>query len=254
LKLEILHEDDSVVAINKPAGVASVPSAGEELVASRLIGQQVGLPSRGDIDRRIRPVHRIDKDTSGVLLFAKSRSAQQFFSHQFQNNQVEKVYHAIVAGEARDREGTIDAPMGRHPRDPIKMQVDPRGKPAVTFWKLLQRFRRHALIEARPRTGKTHQIRVHLSSIGLPLAIDPLYGRPPVKPRVAGAEVGIYLSTFKRDYNARPDGQERPLIARLTLHASELKLKQPDGTELHLIAPQPKDFRAAVNMLSKYSS
>lgn len=253
--LPLLLNDDQLVATSKPAGCVSVPSKGETRVASRMLADQLGLPFKGEVDPRIRPVHRIDKDTSGVLLFAKNRQAQQFVSEQFQNRKVDKEYLALVIGNPAEREGVIDAPMRRDPSNNLRMEIHRVGKPAVTHWKLLQRFRGFSLLQVMPQTGKTHQIRVHLTSIGHPLVVDPLYGSRMRKKDELEREPGLYLSTFKRDYRPpREDEEERPLIGRLTLHAHKLSLLHPNGSRLNLQADPPKDFRAAVNMLTKYAS
>jgi 23S rRNA-/tRNA-specific pseudouridylate synthase len=120
------------------------------------------------------------------------------------------------------------------------------GRPARTAWKVEEFFRDYTLLRVFPKTGKTHQIRVHLQSIGLPLAIDPLYNRP------RGTEPGIFLSSFKRGYQAAQ--AEQPLISRLTLHAHRLSFLNPDNSLTQLESPLPKDFRAALNMLRKYSA
>ena len=253
--LPLLLNDDLLVATSKPAGCVSVPSKGEPRVASKMLAAQLGIPYKGDVDPRIRPVHRIDKDTSGVLLFAKTRAAQQFLSEQFQNRKVEKEYLALVIGNPAEREGVIDAPMRRDPSNGLRMEIHRVGKPALTKWKLLQRFRGYSLLQVMPQTGKTHQIRVHLASIGHPLVVDALYGSRLRKKDELGREQGLYLSTFKRDYRApREEDEERPLIGRLTLHAHKLSLTHPDGSAINLQAEPPKDFRAAVNMLTKYAS
>ena len=263
-RLEILHNDADLVAINKPAGIASVPGAGEAKIASKLIAEQLGLPFKGEDDPRIRPVHRIDMDTSGVLLFAKHRAAQQAISNQFQNRTVAKTYLALVAGVPSDLAGEIDAPMRRDPSAPIRMEIFRTGKPSVTRWKLLQRFRGFALLEVSPLTGRTHQIRVHLTSIGHPLVVDPLYGarqrpahlsRSPTRDTdVEERPAGLYLSAFKRGFKPGRDDVERPLIARLSLHAQRLSLLHPNGSPLSLVAEPPKDLRAALNALTKYAS
>lgn len=219
-----------------------------------MLAEQLGLPYKGELDPRVRPVHRIDKDTSGVLLFAKNRSAQQFVSEQFQNRKVEKEYLALVIGNPAQMEGTIDAPMRRDPSNALRMEIHRVGKPALTHWKLLQRFRGYSLLQVMPQTGKTHQIRVHLASIGHPLVIDPLYGSRLRKKDEFDREPGLYLSSFKRDYRSSRDAEERPLIGRLTLHAHRLALLHPNGSPLKMEAEAPKDFRAALNMLTKYAS
>lgn len=210
------------------------------------LARQLGLPASGTDDPRLRVVHRLDKDTSGALLFAKNVAAQRHLSHQFQNNEVEKEYVALVAGRPAEMSGEIDAPIGRHPTSPQRMAVVRHGgRPARTLWKVEELFRAYALLRLFPKTGKTHQIRVHLAHIGLPLAVDPLYH--PARARAGG----ILLSSFKRDY--RPTGHpERPLIDRLTLHAHKLRFRDARGQAIGIEAPFPKDLRATLNTLGKY--
>jgi 23S rRNA pseudouridine955/2504/2580 synthase/23S rRNA pseudouridine1911/1915/1917 synthase len=252
--LEIIRDAPDWVAVAKPAGLATIPGRGEPAGESVLeqVAVLLGLPSTGSVDPRVRVVHRLDKDTSGVLLFAKNAAAQRHFSHQFQNNTVEKEYLALVAGSPTANEGEIDAPLDRHPADPKRMSVVRHGgRPARTLWKVEQRFRGLALVRAFPKTGKTHQIRVHLKHAGLPLAVDPLYNaQPPARGRKAG---GVYLSTIKRGYQLKRGGEEAPLIDRLTLHAEALAFTAPGGERLRLECPLPKDFRAALNQLRKHA-
>ena len=242
-KLEILLDTPDLVAVHKPAGLATIPGRGETTSVLEQLAAQFGLPCSGAADPRIRVVHRLDKDTSGVLLFAKHTSAQRHVSHQFQNNTVEKEYLAIVAGRPPADEGTVDAPLAPNPNNPKQMAVSKHGRPALTLWKVERRFRNHALIRCFPKTGKTHQIRVHLKHAGMPLAVDPLYN-PKAPP--------LLLSSVKRDYRpTRGETVERPLIARLTLHAEKLRFTDLSGAAVEVIAPPPKDFRATVNQLSK---
>src|SRR3982751_1151846 len=224
--IEILQETPDWVAVAKPAGLATIPGRGEDDSVLEALGAQLGLPASGTADPRLRVVHRLDKETSGVLLFAKHTAAQRHFSNQFQNTAIEKEFHPLVAGEPREREGEIDPPLARHPSDPKRMAVVRHGgRPARTLWRVEQRFRGLTLLRVFPKTGKTHQIRVHLRHAGMPLAIDPLYN-PNAPP--------LMLSQLKRDYRARQGVEERPLIARLTLHAEKLRFKDLADAEVEL--------------------
>lgn len=241
-RLDILARGGSWVAVLKPAGLATIPGRAETTSALERLAEQLNLPCTGSDDPRIRVVHRLDKDTSGGLLFALDTVTQRHLSHQFQNNTIEKEYLALVAGRPTESEGRIEAALAPHPTRRLEMAVSKQGRPALTLWKVEQRFKHHALLRVFPKTGKTHQIRVHLKHIGLPLAIDPLYN-PAAGP--------LFLSRFKRGYQKSADRDERPLIARLTLHAEKLRFQSPDATLVEIIAPLPKDLRAAINQLSK---
>jgi len=242
--MDLLTNDSCVAAVNKPCGLATIPGRGEKTSVFEELAALLGLPHTGTVDPRLRVVHRLDKDTSGVLLFAKTIEAQRLISHQFQNNTTRKEYLAIVVGRPDADQGTIDAALAPHPTSRDRMLVSKHGRPALTEWKVEDAFRGYSLLRVFPRTGKTHQIRVHLKHIGLPLAVDALYNPhgPP-----------LLLSSFKRRYRPARDEDERPLIARLTLHAEKLSLTHPSGEPLALEAPMPKDFRAALNMLRKYA-
>lgn len=242
----VLFQDERLIAVSKPPHLATIPGRGEADSVLQALSRQTGLPCAGSADPRLRVVHRLDKETSGVLLFAKDIAAQRFISNQFQNNLVKKEYLALVYGRPEADQGQIDAALAPHASSRDRMAVSKHGRPASTAWKVEQRMRRFTLLRCFPRTGRTHQIRVHLKSIGLPLAIDPLYN--PVPP--SGPE-GIFLSRFKRDYRPSAREPERPLIARLTLHAHRLHFLHPSGTEMTLESPLPKDFRAAIMQLSR---
>jgi 23S rRNA pseudouridine955/2504/2580 synthase/23S rRNA pseudouridine1911/1915/1917 synthase len=241
-RLDILLDTPDLVAINKPAGLATIPGRGETTSALQELARQLGLPSSGTTDPRLRVVHRLDKDTSGVLLFAKNTAAQRHISHQFQNNRVEKEYLALIAGAPAENEGDIDAPMAPHPGNPRKMTVFKHGRSARTLWRVEKRFRSFALLRVFPKTGKTHQIRVHLKHAGMPLAVDPLYN--PQSPP-------MLLSNIKRDYRPTRGHEERPLIGRLTLHAEKLRFFDLADMLIEVTAALPKDFRATLNQLSK---
>ena len=242
--LIILYRSDAVVAVSKLAGLATIPGRGEVNSVLESLGAQLGIPASGDQDPRARVVHRLDKDTTGVLLFALNRDAQQRVSHQFQNNTVAKEYLALVHGRPQEREGVVDAALGPHPTSLRRMCVLKHGgRPARTLWRLEETFRGFSLVRCFPRTGKTHQIRVHLLHVGMPLAIDPLYG----------SASAIFLSQFKRGYRPSRGEKERPLIDRLTLHAERLAFDHPaDGRRVEVVAPLPRDFRAVLNQLRRH--
>jgi len=183
------------------------------------------------------------------MLFALNSAAQRYVSHQFQENTTAKQYLALVAGSPTEDSGRIDADLGPHPKSQLhRAVVRHGGRRAVTEWKVEARFRDYALLRVFPKTGKTHQIRVHMKHIGFPLAIDPLYNAPR-----QGEPTGIMLSKFKRDYRPTRGEVERPLISRLTLHAEKLKFVHPNGNEMEITAPLPKEFRATINMLTRHS-
>lgn len=245
--LEILHNDDDIVAINKPAGLAAIPGRAEATSVLTQLAAQLGLPDKGTADPRLRVVHRLDKDTSGVMIFAKHVGAQRHLSHQFQNNTIQKEYVALVSGKSPESSGSIVARLAPHPTAKDRMAVSKHGRPAQTDWKVEAEFRLFTLIRAFPKTGKTHQIRVHLAHIGMPLAIDPLY-----HPTADGTGGAIFLSDFKRDYRPNRGEDERPLMSRLTLHAQKLSFNHPNGQPMSLNAELPKDFRATMNQLSRH--
>jgi RluA family pseudouridine synthase len=188
-------------------------------------------------------VHRLDKETSGVLVVARSAEAHARLSAQFETRDVEKVYHALVRGEPRWEERVVDAPLlpngDRRHRTVIDVED---GKPSLTRLRVLRRFKGLALVEARPETGRTHQIRVHLASIGSPIACDGLYGdgRP------------LLLSQFKRGYRPTAGQDERPLLGRLGLHALSIEFTHPTTDErVRFEAPYSKDFGALLNQMGK---
>jgi 23S rRNA pseudouridine1911/1915/1917 synthase len=248
--LDILFNDTDLVAVNKPARLSTIPGRAETDSVLQMIGRKLGLPSSGIDDPRIRVVHRLDKETSGVLLFAKTSAAQRHVSHQFMSNTTAKEYLAIVAGRPLENSGRIEADLAPHPNGSHRMAIVKHGgRPAITEWIVEARYRDCTLLRVFPKTGKTHQIRVHLKHIGHPLLIDPLYNAPH-----PGTEAGLLLSSFKRHYKPKEGQPESPLISRLTLHADRLKFQHPNGTSMQIQAPIHKDFRSAINMLSRHSA
>ncbi len=180
IDLDIIHEDDDIIVINKPRGMVVHPAAGNYTgtLVNALLSHCSGALS--DINGVIRPgiVHRIDKDTSGVLVVAKNNRAHTLLSEMLKEHEVNRIYIAVAEGIITEERGTVDAPIGRHPVDRKKMAVNTRnGRKAVTHFKVLERFEKTTLLELRLETGRTHQIRVHMSYIGHPLVGDCVYGR-----------------------------------------------------------------------------
>jgi 23S rRNA pseudouridine1911/1915/1917 synthase len=177
LKLDIVYEDDDLVVINKPQGLVVHPASSyhEPTLVHGLLHQIDELSS---INGVVRPgiVHRIDKDTSGLLVVAKNDKSHQFLSEELQSHLIKREYIALVYGDFKEEEGSIDAPIARHPKNRLKMAVVPQGKHAKTHFKVLERFGKYTLISCILETGRTHQIRVHMAYINHPVLGDPLYG------------------------------------------------------------------------------
>jgi 23S rRNA pseudouridine1911/1915/1917 synthase len=233
----LLHVDDDLVVVDKPPGVLSVPGRG---AAESLPVLLRGLGQFAD-DEPLRVVHRLDKDASGVLLYARTLEAQRHLVAQFMDRTVAKVYFALVRGYVV-ADGEVDLRLYFHQKQSRVKASDRRGKPAVTRYRVLERVAGHSWLEVRPLTGRMHQIRAHLSSIGHPLAVDPTYG---------GAEA-VFLSRYKPSYRPNRRGEEKPLIARLSLHAAALEIEHPTRRErMRFEAPLPKDLRAALRQLGR---
>ena len=225
IPLDVVFEDDDIIVINKPRGMVVHPAPGHAdgtLVNALLYHCGSGLSGIGGV---IRPgiVHRIDKDTSGLLVAAKNDAAHVALSSQLADHSLSRVYRAVVCGRLRDDEGTIDAPIGRHPTDRKRMTVtEKNSRPAVTHYQVLARYNGYTYVECRLETGRTHQIRVHMAHIGHPLLGDTVYGRK--KP-----EKGL-------------DGQ--------CLHAIRLELIHPTtGQPMTFDAPLPPWFNETLSRL-----
>lgn len=240
--LPILFEDADILILNKPTGVSVTADRTGAADVLQLLNAQL-RPAEP-----FRLVHRLDKETSGVLLIAKHRDAQSQYSRLFAKRLVNKLYLAIVKGPVIKACGSIKDPIARSQRNPRAMHVHPRlGKPAHTLWRRLADFGGPALVAAQPITGRTHQIRVHFSHRGMPLAIDPMYGHQTMP---------LMLSAFKKDYRPKSDREEPPLIERLTLHAYQLAI--PIGADEHagyqtVVARPDKNFLSAIKLLAKHT-
>ena len=180
IKLDIYYEDDDIIVVNKPSGMVVHPGAGNKsgTLVNALMYYTKGKLS--DINGEVRPgiVHRIDKDTSGLLLVSKTNEAHRILSDDFKNKRIKRKYVALVEGVINENSGKIDAPIGRNVNDRIKMAVRANGKKAVTNFKVIERYKNSTLLECILETGRTHQIRVHMAYINHPVINDPLYGKP----------------------------------------------------------------------------
>ncbi len=225
IELDIIHEDEDIIVINKPRGMVVHPAAGNYsgTLVNALLRHCGG--SLSDINGVIRPgiVHRIDKDTSGVLVIAKNNKSHAFLSDKLKEHDINRIYIAVAEGVIPEDRGTVDAPIGRHPVDRKKMAVNLKnGRRAVTHFKVLERFKNTTLLELRLETGRTHQIRVHMSYIGHPLVGDSVYGK---KKQVYGFEgQALHAGTLGfvhpgtgeyAEYTAQPPSEFNELVKRL---------------------------------------
>jgi len=252
IPLEILYEDEHLIAINKPPNFVVHPAAGhwDDTLVNALLHHCGTLPETDEI---YKPgiVHRIDKDTSGVILAAKTIAAHKALTAQFADRTTRKEYRAIVEGRLERDADVIDRPMGRSQRDWKKMAVydavdDARDiKEAVTEYEVLERFHGFTLVAARPRTGRTHQIRVHLASIGHPIVGDATYGR----------RASLSPADLVDERTASGEETVEPVLDRQALHAAKLTLTHPaTGAPITFEAPLPADMDACLALLRRVRS
>ena len=223
IPLDIVYEDDDVIVVNKPQGMVVHPAPGHP--DHTLVNALLYHSPLSTINGTFRPgiVHRIDKDTSGLLMVAKNDLAHQSLAEQLRNKTNKREYLALVYGQIKEDEGTIDAPLGRNPQDRKKQAVVKGGRHAVTHFKVIKRYDNFTLVKCILETGRTHQIRVHMKYIGHPLAGDPLYG-----PRKVIGKNGQFL------------------------HAALLGFKHPrTGKEMVFEAPLPENFQKMLDKLDK---
>jgi 23S rRNA pseudouridine1911/1915/1917 synthase len=194
IALTVLYEDDDVLVVDKPVGMVVHPGAGHPTgtLAAAVLAHAPGTSGVGG-PRRPGIVHRLDKDTSGLLVMAKTPRAYESLTAQLAARTVTRRYRAIVHGRLKASDGIVDAPIGRHPRDRVRMAVVPRGKRAVTRYRVLERFASFSDLDVRLETGRTHQIRVHMASLGHPVVGDPLYGGRPGRAPVPVSLEGLAL-------------------------------------------------------------
>lgn len=233
LSYHLFFEDSDYVIVDKTSGVLSV--------ADRTNKSPHLLGLLNDRFGHILPVHRLDRDTSGLMLFARNKEAQKAASELFENRNIQKHYLALVDGRPEIEEGLVDVPIAPSSQS-SKMLVKPNGKDSQTQYRILEELGRFTLIECKLLTGRTHQIRVHMQYIGHPLAVDPIYGQ----------RDGLYLSEIKKHYNLGKEQDEQPLLGRLSLHASKLAFVHPfTEKEVSFESELPKDMRAICNQLRK---
>lgn len=232
IDLNIVYEDDSILVINKPAGLVVHPGAGNP-DGTLLNGLLFHYPNLRAVPRA-GIVHRLDKDTSGLMVVAKTVPAQTHLVEQLQRHAVERIYDAVVVGIVKQG-GTVDKPIGRDPKDRKKMAVRAMGgKPAVTHFRVLEHFRTHSRIRVKLETGRTHQIRVHMTYQGFPLVGDPVYGKKFRIPEKMDPEFVDFLRQFNRQ----------------ALHAGALSFTHPStGKTMKWRAPMPDDMLELVDIL-----
>jgi 23S rRNA pseudouridine1911/1915/1917 synthase len=228
----IIYQDDDIVAVNKPSGLLTIPDREGVPGVRNLLQDKFGS---------IFTIHRIDKDTSGVVVFAKNEIAHRHFSMQFESRETKKFYNGLVVGSPATDSGVINEPIAEHPSKKGLMTVYKKGKESITEYEVTERFRFYSWMRFRILTGRTHQIRVHMKHLGNPIVCDSLYGDG--KP--------VFISQLKQKFNLGKHEEERPLLNRLALHAAELELTALDGSRLEIKAPLPKDLKAVLQQLSK---
>ncbi|NBO69385.1 MAG: RluA family pseudouridine synthase [Bacteroidetes bacterium] len=237
MKPEIIHEDEMLVIVSKPAGMLTIPDRFDKSfpnIRAFLL----------DLYSDIYTVHRLDRDTSGILLFAKNADAHKHLSMQFEHQLIEKTYTAIVRGIVSKDQQEIDIPLIADTRKKGLMRPSARGKDSFTYIHVEKRFRIATLLQCKPKTGRLHQIRVHLSAIGYPLLVDPDYG----------SSSEFRLSTIKKKFNVGKNQEERPLLSRTPLHSTSIEFLHPaTENKVKFSTDLPKDMSATLNVLSKYA-
>ena len=233
MQLDIIFENDQFVVVNKPSGLLSVPDRiGKDISLKMLLKEKYG---------EIFTVHRLDRDTSGLIVFAKDETTHKQLSQLFEGREVEKYYQGLVYGSLMNEKGTIDAPIMEHPTKLGLMIIDQKGKKSLTDYEVLENFKSFSWLQFQIHTGRTHQIRVHMKHLGNSIVCDEIYGDP--KP--------ILLSSIKRHFKlSKKEEEERPILSRLALHSYQLKFILNDQS-FAFEAPIPKDLRALLQQLRK---
>lgn len=237
-KIEILYEDDDYIIVNKPAGLLTLPDRYNIFLPNLLSV----LESKYE---RIYIVHRLDKETSGLICFAKNSIAHKELTTQFLFRKVKKTYLAVTQGVIPVDEGKIELPIGEDTNNPQKVKIDFRdGKQSITEYKVLERFKNYTYVEASPLTGRRHQIRIHFATIGYPLVADSLYSE----------KDKLFLSELKPNYKFKKNKKEKPIISRTALHSYKIQFYHfRKKQNLEFVAEPPKDFQLLLKYLRKYA-
>jgi 23S rRNA pseudouridine1911/1915/1917 synthase len=231
----VVYEDDHFVAVNKPSGLLTIPDRFDDTKPSlyKMLEKKYS---------KIFIVHRLDKETSGLILFAKDEKTHKYLSQLFEQRNVEKYYLGIVLGSLSNKKGIIEVPVEEHPSGKGIMMASRKGKLSITEYEEVEDYGLFSLVKFRIQTGRTHQIRVHMKYLCHPLACDELYGDG--KP--------VLVSSFKRKYKlSDSELEERPILSRLALHSYQLIFTDQDGKHFDLKAEMPKDMRALTQQLQK---
>ena len=235
-KIEIIAETEHWVALNKPSGLLSIPDRKQsEPSLKDWLNEKYG---------RVWVVHRLDKFTSGLILFAKDEETHKLLSMQFEERVVEKFYLGLVHGILVNKVGSVDAPIMEHPTKKTTYITHQKGRASLTEYKVLEEHGQYSWMQFQIHTGRTHQIRVHMKHIGHPIVCDEVYG----------TAAPILLSSLKRKKFklSKADDEERPLLNRLALHAWKLKFNDVNGKTVELEAPLSKDLKALLQQFEKW--
>jgi RluA family pseudouridine synthase len=225
----LIYEDNDFFLINKPPFIATLEDRNS-------MQNLLALAKKFSSDAQV--CHRLDKDTSGVLCFAKNPEAYRHASMQFEHREVTKIYHAIADGIHNFQNQLVDLPILK--ADDGVVKISNQGKEAQTYFTSIKSYKQHTLLDCRPVTGRMHQIRIHLATLGASIAGDDQYGGKPV-----------FLSQIKRGFNLKKFTEEQPLMKRMALHAYSLEFKLMNGESRVFTAPYPKDFQALVRQLEQ---
>ena len=235
-KTWIIEETEDWIALNKPSGLLSIPDReGKEISLKQILRQAFG---------DIYTVHRLDRDTSGLIIFSKNEETHKALSKQFEERNTKKYYHGLVIGSPSNRTGTIDAPIAEHSAKNGTMIIHRRGKESITDYEVIHDFGVYSWLKFRIHTGRTHQIRIHAKEMGHPIVCDELYGD--------GKPVLLSSLKHKKFKLSKNELEERPLLNRLALHASELAIAFDNRKEIDLMAPLSKDLSATLQQLTKW--